>query len=993
MSTGFTIPEFPLLPYHDDQTKSGRYWPPWMTVTERFNEKDDDSSVLISNLETLYMNNYECDKNVNQFNQIFNHEGRDMKNIYIVGDSGTGKTAFCKHLIHKWCMQHQSKENATDSIKPTLSRLEDASFSVGRNASINHAKYVGSKKPNHFGEALISETDSYSDDVFSDTNELDKYEFLFYIPLFYETNHDAISEIIDTQFRNILNNMKPEIGDQNRSAVKRTGSSFLSELFEKESEKCLIVIDGFDQWRHSNKKGSKQFLPIKDPSKNYTVIITSTSKQLEAVGIETTRDDLEVTLYGIDENTSNTVIDDLIDRLNKTVGRRKRPADFIDEMDSWKHTYFKRLPFVLQSILYLWYHAGSIGNTVCDIFSRILELQFKALSDQLNLEANKLHGRKSNTTKPKTPFRTADKVVKLPRYFISLTNCQKFKELITILGKIALSTRNKYLSSFDSSTLEVYGFTQVETSYLIKVGILTQKKVPGFSPLRHNRNVFFCDERMQEFLASTYLVQLFQNTAYENIGRVHIHTDKIISVLKSEFDIFFSLDKVFQFSNMINLICGLYPPTTEEITHIIYDVIKKDSRVLEFRKSLITESQDDVDVEIQGLISSCARESLSVNTKKMHLYIGDISYRYFEPVYVKYIPTSHIKSLLIDADIEPVVPSNVSKFIQETRVSNGLQKLMVKDDNSHLSLEDIDSLHILTQRCLQTLNVLSYVLNYNTRIIYLKITQDLHNFLPKMSNLIELELKGIKLSHTEFSTLAFTLSKLTGLKRLHLFDLACEMPRCDCEEHKMDFLSCNKLEHIEVDGRQLPIIGVNKEKLVNCNLGNLPQGAEIQIFSSLRHAKCLKHFTQKVRRRPPFISQTLIKTVNTWYNLETLYLNGINFGEYELIFDAQMKHLTNIRLVDTSMGRTGWCLFIDSLQELPQVITIVTRDILVSLLEEDITRDPVRRPVDAETRAVMLARETELEQAFNYVRKQTDTFKVVFHMDNMFDFEKTIITK
>ncbi|XP_045175928.2 uncharacterized protein LOC123536654 [Mercenaria mercenaria] len=1007
-SYSFYTPGFPLLPLSAEKSEAPRYWPPWMTVKHRVVTEDDiELAEEQDSLETIDMNSYEIEKSISQFHNLFHHEDRDIKNVYIVGESGTGKTAFCRHLIQQWCVQHQQKTGTTDSKEPMFSGVELDTASCHHGTPAKRIIQSESREPikaettihsNQSGNIQYKTQHSKtninrkfnSNDIFSDSDELDRYEFLFYIPLFFETNHNHIHDLIKTQFKSIFHGMTPGENVTQTKSDPRTNSTFLNELLDKESEKCLIVLDGLDAWRPNKRRYKAHVksigLPDKDPSKSYTVIVTSTVESLREIGIKATDSDLEVTLNGIEEQISQELISDAVERLNTFYKKRKKSDDMIAEVNYWKGTNYQKLPLILQSLVCLWYHSGAIGNTFCDIFSRILELQFKRFNDDLTDKAGKI--RKTNVQTLTMNLNAADKEVPLPRYYKDLSNCQKNKELISVLSQLAWNTRIQSIKSFDSSSLEVHGFSRDDVSKLIEVGVLTQNKVPGFSKELHGKTVFFPDERIQDFLATTYIAILCRNTAYENIGHINLHTEKIRSVVDAHLDIFNTLEDIFQFSNLIVLLCGLYPPIIEQITQKIIDVVSADKRVLEFRNNLETESEENVCEDIQELISRCAHESLSVNTDNILVHIGDIFYGNIDSNHLAYVMPTEVKSVLINVDDTSVNSSHASKFIHQTRIFDQLQKLLVKDETSRLSLQDIDSIHILSERCAPTLNVVSYIFNNTSRITYLQVTQDLDRLLPKMSNLLELELKGMKLSHIKFCSLAWVLPELNYLKRLQLSDITCEMDRCDGEGHKMDFSQFEKLEYIDIGGRELSVVGVNKGKLHTCILGNLPQGPEIQTFYSLRKAKCLKHFTQKVRLRPPFISQTLIQTLNTWHRLETLNLHGINFGENELILNKEMKCLAHLRLVKTRMSRIAWHTFVDCLPCLDQAIVVVTRDVHVTPIEEDVTRDSMRRPIDAETRALMLARETEREIAFDYVRGKLYVFNVLFDMRSMFDFEK-----
>lgn len=1009
MSCEFSLSSFPVIPSAENPSQRTCYWPPWMTVTGRIeSESDLDQAEGTYSLNKIDLNEYKLKKRISKLQEVF-FNNKQSKNIYVVGESGTGKTAFCRHLIQQWCQQHH-REDSFDSKNPVSFFSTNKNVNSEQDFSSQKAVIYGQVQNRAPSETAVEVADSTeglqnqvvapmsgvsldSGQLFDDVGELQKYEFLFYIPLFYSSKHEHVHDMIKNQYKGILNHLEVKETTKRTKSNPGEHSAFLNELFEKDSEKVLILLDGLDQWRQTKRRYKAHIpapkSPLKDTSKQYTIVTTSLLQTFRDVEAERKILDLKIELHGIDEKTSCEIIKDVVDRLNKCHGLRKKPQDFISEITTTKAAKYLHLPYTLEALICLWYNSGVVGNSLCDIFSRLLELQFSRLDDFESVIKDDLDTLKK-VPFPKSAKRETEIDIRLPRYFLYLSKCQKNKELVYLLGQSAWLTRKEMIKVFDFSSFENYGFSLKDAHYLIKIGILVQQKCPGFSELEHRKTVFFADEKLQEFLASTYIAVLCGNAAYRNIGNIDLHTEKVRNVLDLNFDVFSSVESVMEFSNVIEVLCGLYPPIVEQVTGKIYDTVSNERRVTNYRGDLEDVSEDNLAPDIQTLIFDCARESYCVNTDTITLHIGDIFYRNKDTVCLKYVEPEETVSMSINANDESECSpkdAQLSSFIYQSWIFSKLQKLLIRDDKSVLSLQDTESLYALSERCASTLKVISYIFGNTNTIIYQRIIQNLDRLLPKMSYLLKLELKHIKLSHIKFGTLSSTLAKMVFLRELKLADISCEMQRCDGEEHEMDFSDFKNLELIDVDGKDLPVIGVNNIHIITCFLGNLPQGSELRTFSSLRKAKCLKYFTQKVRQRPPFISQTLIETLNTWHMLEMLHLEGINFGENGLMLNNKLKNLSVLKLVDTKMSRVAWSQFVESLREMAQSIHVMTRDIHITPLEEDVTHDSLRRPINAETRAILLARDSERQEAFEHIRAKKDKFTVVFDIKNMFDFK------
>ncbi|XP_053389288.1 uncharacterized protein LOC128552283 [Mercenaria mercenaria] len=94
----------PLPRLHKDRRNvSEMYVTPWMTVEvrkEAFDGKNEESN--------------EWEEVKVSMDEIFRNKERSAKNVYVIGEAGTGKTTFCKMLVHFWVIAHQYQEYSLD---------------------------------------------------------------------------------------------------------------------------------------------------------------------------------------------------------------------------------------------------------------------------------------------------------------------------------------------------------------------------------------------------------------------------------------------------------------------------------------------------------------------------------------------------------------------------------------------------------------------------------------------------------------------------------------------------------------------------------------------------------------------------------------------------------------------------------------------------------------------------------------------------------------
>lgn len=186
-TTGRSIPISPLIP-EEDAELSKIYVCPKIVI------KEQDALPALGHLFSPSQLEDET-KVVSSYAKLLYRDKKLLRSVYIQGEPGIGKSAFCTKLATDWCDALEYSSCATGSDK----------------------------------------LDMY----FNDLSTLSKFDYLFLISLRNATGQDCnVDDIINTA---IINELRFD-HDQNYS------SDFLKTVLSTES--CLIVLDGLDEWRH-----------------------------------------------------------------------------------------------------------------------------------------------------------------------------------------------------------------------------------------------------------------------------------------------------------------------------------------------------------------------------------------------------------------------------------------------------------------------------------------------------------------------------------------------------------------------------------------------------------------------------------------------------------------------------------------------------------------------------------------------------------------------
>ncbi|XP_060607871.1 uncharacterized protein LOC132760002 [Ruditapes philippinarum] len=218
-----------------------------------------------------------------------------LKNIYIIGEVGTGKSGFCKILINSWCN----------------SRLKPNADATARNE-----------------KCLL------------DLHKVSTYDFLFYVQMC-----NIPGDIVDVR-QMVIHSMYGIASD-----------SLIESIFSKESERCLIIIDGLDEWSQPeqprrSQRHIKTGIPLTNNVNNATVLTTSSPSAKGILNLKKSQYDRKIKLVGIDENEIQNMIKLYMEAFGESLKcNADKDLDFINELKAANFPHPERTPLLLISLL------------------------------------------------------------------------------------------------------------------------------------------------------------------------------------------------------------------------------------------------------------------------------------------------------------------------------------------------------------------------------------------------------------------------------------------------------------------------------------------------------------------------------------------------------------------------------------------------------------------------------------------------------------------
>ncbi|XP_052807504.1 uncharacterized protein LOC128236580 isoform X2 [Mya arenaria] len=321
-------------------------------------------------------------------------------------------------------------------------------------------------------------------------------------------------------------------------------TELLTEILK--SERCLILLDGLDEWKHSRKCKLDERIPhIETNWMNCTTIITTRPYKLAEVKVNLSQLGNHVQLQGVE--SPKELVRKIIWELRKSHQVAGDTDTCVNEIQMKGLWHFRDVPIMLVHIVWLW-HRGKLKENMsqCFVYREIIEERWYEMWDKKNIKANKP-----------------------PNDFLYALGELAFHQLISP-------------SEDDSIVFEIQGdqlekFRRYEQSSLESGIISCSNRAGERSPYYH-----FLHKTLQEYLSAWYLANCGTELSKmcKHIEELYVHNRR---------------ESVFSLSQMFLSLCSLNKTAAEMFSKTLNDLFTENcerddysaDKALEFQNMIL----------------------------------------------------------------------------------------------------------------------------------------------------------------------------------------------------------------------------------------------------------------------------------------------------------------------------------------------------------------------------------------------------------------------
>ncbi|XP_060551982.1 uncharacterized protein LOC132713410 [Ruditapes philippinarum] len=557
-------------------------------------------------------------------------------------------------------------------------------------------------------------------------------------------------------------------------------------------EKCLIILDGLDEWTHPDNSCSEvtEKIPHRYVRDNCVILTTTRPWKLGVANLKTSQINKKVELVQLSADSTRQLEENAIRKMTGVRDDRVLESkiwDFNEVIRDRRLEHMQVIPLLLMYIVCLWCNNIPIGNSKHEIYTNIIEFLLSRTS--------KKH--------PEVQPSRESSASEIPEYFKSHEFCKKFYSLITSLAELAYQTLfNKNRENtllFDRMVANIY-LKADDMKLSLFSGILTESRSKTL--IKEIIKVSFSHKTVQEYFAAIFISS--QSDAQKTV------VEKCRTV-----------QDILDMSKICEFISGMNADWMCEILNDLMSVINEDEETRDYRTRTRYEDIYNTPLyNIQKMFMSCLQEL--PESENIQLCLQDFFIVRHTEVHSKLLQRllkqnkTNIKSLYIyTRSLREIID-----LFSLTDLSH-IQKLFYHGDWKE---DEISRILFPSLQCV--------TLRQGT---WINDEENLSENLARVQNLQYLYIKHFTLSHKILETFYNFISAQKSMKELTLWQLDCKEHgrRRDCKRWNLDLSQHSTLSKLylqELPGRLQ--LNITTPSLVDVTLWNINLDDESSLLLS-----------------------------------------------------------------------------------------------------------------------------------------------------------------
>ncbi|XP_060594675.1 uncharacterized protein LOC132749026 isoform X1 [Ruditapes philippinarum] len=779
---------------------------------------------------------------ISSLREIFHDQNGPYREIYLCAETGLGKSVFGKRLALIW-----SQANESDKIQ--------RSFTQDEIDAINY------------------------------------FDFVFYISLKEsDQTHIDVDEMIQQQIIGHL------------AHATHYSPEFLEHILSDRDRKCLIILDGLDEWSHE--KGN---IPMRRPRQSCTFLTTTRPWRYTVARIKQSKIDLQLEMIGIDKEGKKALITNIL----KHFGSCDDQSELENSLKEFEKKVARRnvndletSPMLLLYMICLWQDGKPLGDSRCDLYCNILEmlLQKVAQRQQQEVEINQ----NDSTYKPEC-FKGKEHCCKNIHFVKKLSHLA----FLTLFNQS--SAENRLVFNEDIAKKNM---SESCIEFWLKTGILTQI-VRSKRLTSRDIRISFIHKTFHEFLAALHVAF---NQKETNI------------VIKSCPDI----NSVLLNASCLQNLCGLSPTASQTVLNGIANVISNSCQTKSLRRNTYAFADYwemcDLKQDFQNVIVACVNECRD-NRHEPRYQLEDVFLNFDGEPESQYV--SSLIDLLMHSDDESLRHTGVKsikfgralsrKSVHDLRLRLGVDKmksLQKLDIWGHPCSKDVEMMLGASPDTLECLLLHGCEMKGTKEIErYIEVSEESVNKLMSLKVLESIDLYCISMNHRQIEKVVKWIEGRKSMRQIKIARVKClDHENNNCVARILDLSEHMQLDVIGVGNMCADQVKVNplsiREFWGECNQAMVTSFLTDYASSAINIRTLVIEFIDSYET-----VKKILSTLTDFEHLVNLQLKGLDLQRNELIL-SRHKTVEHVRLIEITMENQALRSLFEQLSTYKHSVTV-----------------------------------------------------------------------